>query len=1038
MGKTKEKLKMRGRKFRAITISLIALLLILNVVITVAGNVMETTLDTYVGKGKTIAEPPKESEGWDTDYYEEKYTDNEVAKAAAYEVAQQVMQEGTVLLKNNGVLPLAPGSTITPFGRGFIDPVYGQLTSSGSAKWVYDPISPETALAETYTINEAAIELMNAAGDPEILKEAAGTSEAGVAGSMLGGNSFIYEYDPSIYSEMETAAGTTGLVMITRAGQEGSDKKFDAYEDGTPHYLAISENEKAAIRTAKEKCDNVIVVLASSATIELAPLMSGELEADAIVWVGHPGETGFGVLNDILSGAVNPSGRTVDTYAADLTADPSYQNIGSFAYDNATVMLSSFTDGSGEMARYYTDYQEDMYVGYRYYETADVMDEAFVYGELDDGGAWTMAGAVCYPFGYGLSYTDFSQEIVSYKDSGDEIEVQVKVTNTGDTYAGKEVVQLYYNAPYTQFDVENKIEKPVANLIAFDKTELLEPGKSQTLSLSFAKEDMASYCYTHENPDGTMGCYVLEEGDYEISLRNNSHEVIDTKITTLDETFWYDGSDLTHIRKSDIAAQSDMDDEGNILDTPSNPEGSYVNATNQFQTSSDYMNANSTILSRAAWNTTQPKWEESKSLNEEFFAALGVETGFDVETDAAFGNTKTSIWYSEEEPVSGADYGLTLADMRGKDYYDEDWEKLLDQIDWDKDKKGILMDFAGAAYATGAVASMEMPGTVIEDGANGLKVQGNDNGYDMSKSSSFPFGPTMAATWNEDLLYAVGEAFGQESMANGINGWYCPAVNLHRNQFSGRIFEYYSEDPVLSGKLAARVISGAGDQGMYCTIKHFALNDMETNRSALCTVWATEQTMRELYFKPFEIAIKEARMTIKYTADEQGTVRTKTMRAANAVMPSQAGVGAVVGTCNYSLLQSVLRDEWGFEGVVYSDYWVWSDNSFRDLAMRVGCDIYLCMYMPFMWSLEDYDSVYAKNAMRAALHNIGYVTVNSNAMQNAAPGTTFRVTMSPWKKVLIPVNLLGYGLTVFFIVLEVRRKKDEKVHPERYKQKKVK
>ncbi len=1034
-----KKLKMNGRKYRMITIPLMVIVLLLNIVIGAASNIMKSTLNTYLGSGTTTAVTPEGTEDWDTDYYNVETTDSEETKEAAYAVAEDVMEEGTVLLKNNGILPLESGSEITPFGYGYENPIYGQLTSGGSAKWVVDPTTPEQALSESFTINNAAVDLMNAADDPEGLKEAEGTSEAGAAGSMLGGNSYIYEYDASIYDDLNTdeVNGTTGIVFISRAGQEGSDKKYDAYEDGTPHYLALSENEKAAIKEAKEDCGSVIVVLVSSATLELSELMEGDLEADAILWMGHPGEKGFEVLDDVLTGAVNPSGRTVDTYVADLTADPSYQNIGSFSYDNLTLQSASVTSG-GEIAAYYTEYQEDMYVGYRYYETADVMDDSFVYGTLDGAGAFTEAGAVCYPFGYGLSYTTFSQEITSYEDAGDDINVTVTVTNTGDTYSGKDVVQLYYNAPYTQFDIDNQIEKPVANLIAFDKTDELAPGESQDITLTFAKEDMASYCYTHENSDGSIGCYVLENGDYEISLRNNSHDVIDTKITNLSETIWYDGSDEDHIRTSDKEAQSYPDEDGNASDEAMN--GEYIAATNEFQVSSDYMNEETTHLSRADWTGTQPDTSagRTKSISDEFAAEIGTYLDYDVETDETYGNVEGSEVYAEEEPAGGEDNGLTLASMRGLDYDDPLWDEFLDQIDWDADEEGILLDFSGAAYTLGAIDSLGIPQTVQEDGANGLKVQGSDSGYDMSKSSSFPFAPIIAATWNTELLYEVGEAFGKEAIANGVNGWYCPAVNLHRSQFSGRVFEYYSEDPVLSGYLAAACISGAGDQGMVCYLKHFALNDTETNRDALCSTWATEQTMRELYFKPFEIAVKNAKMTVKYTADEDGNTAEKVMRATTGIMPAQNGVGGTLGTVNAALLQDVLRDEWGFRGMVISDYWVWGDNSFRDLAIRTGCDAYLCMSLPIVWSVEDYTSATARSAMRTAIHNISYALANSNAVQGAAPGTTYKTSMAGWQKLVIVVQVVIYALIALYIFKLVKRIKDEKAHPENYKPRKVK
>ena len=1035
----KQKLKMSNFKFRAILIPIMSIVLIITLILNVAAGSLSTTLDTYLGAGSNYIDIPANAKGMDANYYEALYANNSDAAAAAYEVARRVAEEGSVLLKNNGLLPIAKGSSVMPFGNAYLNPIYGQLTSGGSAKWVVNPVTPEQGLSD-FKINTAAADCMTAAGDPEIIVEAAGTAEAGAAGSMLGGDCKIYEYDPSIYTDLAAVTDTTGIVFITRSGQEGQDQKFDAYEDGTPHYLALTENEKGAIRAAKDTCGSVVVVLVCSAPMELGELMTGELEADAILWIGHPGERGFATLSALLDGDVNPSGRTVDTYVADMTKDSAYANIGTFTYSNYEVTKEGFMPGSPtQQSGMYTEYQEGVYMGYRYYETADYMDDSFVYGELDGKGAFVTPGAVCYPFGYGLSYTTFTQELVSVKNDGYTVTAEVKVTNTG-AVPGKEVVQLYYTAPYTDLDIQNKIEKPVVNLVAFGKTQELAPNASETVTLTFTTDDMTSYCYTHQNPDGTVGCYMLEEGDYTISLRANSHDVIAEKTVSIPATVWYDGSDDDHIRQTEKDAQSGMNADGTLTGTPADPAATgWTNATNQFQVSTDYMTTQSHILSRADWTGTQPTTDpgRTKELDQQFIDLMGLENSFDVNTDPVYGNVEGSLVYAAEAPTSNAKNGLVLSQLRGLDYYDAKWDDLLDQIDWSADQNGILQNFTGDAYTTGEIKSIGMPATVTEDGANGLKVNGmtaDGSGYDMSQSSSFGFAPLMAATWNTELLYEVGAAFGQESIANGISGWYCPAINLHRSYFSGRVFEYYSEDPVLSGVLAASVISGAGDQGMFCYVKHFALNDTETGRAELSSFWADEQTMRDLYLKAFEIAIKNARMTINFY-DQNGSMTQRTMRAATAVMSAQNRVGTIVGECNYALQNTVLRKEWGFQGMIISDYWVWGDNSLRDLAIRTGCDSYLCMFMPMAWSLDDYDSATARSAMRTAIHNIAYAVVNSNAMQGYAPGAVQKIHMSPWQIGLYVADVVIVLLLAGGVFWIVRRTKAEKAHPEQFKRK---
>ena len=906
----------------------------------------------------------------DAAYYKVLYASAAEAAEASYATARRVAEEGSVLLKNNGLLPLAKGSAVAPFGCAYLKPVYGQLTSSGSAKWAVDPVTPEQGLG-AFRIDGSAADRMRAAR-VEALTEAPGTLPA--AGR--GGDCRIYEYDPAIYGDMAAIPDTVAVVFVTRAGQEGQDQKYDAYADGTPHYLALSENEKGTIRAAKRVCGRVVLVLVTSAPMELGPVVEGELACDAILWIGHPGERGFAALSDLLDGEVNPSGRTVDTWSRNFTRDPSYQNLGAFAYSNLTAISGIRAYAGAPYPRRFLEYQEGVYMGYRYYETAAAVDPGFDYDR-----------AVIFPFGHGLSYTEFREELLSLDFDGQSAAAAVRITNVGER-AGRDVAELYFTAPYTDLDRENRIEKPAVQLLAFGKTGLLAPGASETLTLRFTADDLTSYSYAHENPDGTRGAYVLEAGDYRISLRRNSRDVVAERTVTIAETVWYDGSDDAHVRRTERDAQTRLNADGTLSDRRADPDAAgWVRATNRFQTSSDYMNTDSVILSRADWQGTQPKTPEgrTKAISPQFADRLGIETDFDAASDPALGNVPGSAVYAETMPASGADNGLTVSMLRGADYHDPRWELLLDQIDWEADREGLLASFTGAAYATGAVASVGLPATAERDGANGLKVPDGEGGYDMTRSASFGFAPLMASTWDAGLLYEVGAAIGQEGLVNGINGWYCPAINLHRSAFGGRVFEYFSEDPVLSGVLAAAVISGAGDQGMFCYVKHFALNDTETGRDALTNVWADEQTMRELYLRPFEIAVKNARCTVRF-CDESGAMTAKVMRAATAVMAAQNCVGTVVGHANYALLQELLRGEWGFEGVVVSDYWVWDGDNLRDLCLRAGCDTYLCRLEPGRWALGDYDSATARSVMRSAVHNLAYAAANSAAVWDGAPG----------------------------------------------------
>lgn len=1042
--------RMSNRTFRAILIPIAVVLAFVIIIATIAANMIPSLLDDYLGRGEQHIVAAEGTEDWDTAYYGNMTTDYTVTREKAYKLSARVMEEGSVLLKNNGVLPLAKQSAVTPFGYGYHNPVYGQMDKNGSAKWVIEPVTPETNLKAYFTVNESASDKMKAAPEPNAVAAAEGTTWIGELNNFSGAYSRILEYNPSIYNGIENSVkDTDALVFVTRTGQEGSDKKYDGYVDGTPHYFALSANEKETLRLAKRMCKSVTLIVVSSSAMELTPALEGDCEADAILWVGHPSEKGFDALGKLLTGEVNPSGRTPDIYASDFTKDPSYANFGEFKYDNATVTTSSYRGESTE-DRNFIEYEEGVYNGYRYYETADAVDPSFVYGELDGMGGVTEKGAVNYPFGYGLSYTRFKQEIIGFDTSGGDIKVTVKVTNNGSTYTGREVVQIYFSAPYTDFDVTNKIEKPAVQLVDFAKTKPIEPGQSGEVTVTFSKEDLASYCYTRKNPDGSQGCYVLENGDYEISLRKDSHVEIESRVWNNPSVIWYDN---TNPRRSEKDAQSALSDSGEPLGYPavkkSDPdaETGFRSATNLFQSSSDYMNEEATLLSRANWKGTQPTRPENrrKSVSEKYKAMFGTEMSFDPETDARLGNVPTSEVYESTDPVSGKNNGLKVSDMRGKDFYDPAWSDFLDQIDFSEDGTSKIVKLLTISnYSTYELNDMlGLPATVECDGANGIKDKrqgslgddGKANDSAILSTASYGYPPLMAATWDVELMYLVGCSMGDEAFAIGFNGWYSPAINLHRSPFSGRNFEYYSEDPILTGVLTSAVVSGAGDHGLFCYIKHFALNDQETNRDKVLNTWADEQTMRELYFKAYEIPVKNAHMTVKYTADTEGTVKNKTMRAATAVMCTQTAIGPTMGHTNYDLVTNLLRGEWGFTGIAHTDMYIWPKTNMYDYTLRAGVDTYLTMEF-FSGKMVDTTSATVKHAMRRALHHISYTVANSARMQGIAPGSIVYYDVSPWVIWLTVLNIIIWLAIVAILTLIVLRTVHENRHPEKYNNKK--
>ena len=957
-----------------------------------AANVFGSVIDSKLGRGQMEVTKIAGTEDWDSQYYKPEFSSIAEAKAASDKVSEQMTDEGIVLLKNDGVLPLAAGSEVTPFGWAYSNAAY---SGSGAASSSDDTmITCDAAISGKFQVNRAALDLTS--GAEAVYPDAAeGTDPLDFDTNSLqaqmdaGESAKIYEFDPSVYSGL-TGAGGCALVVIKRCGSEGIDKRYEAYDDGTPHYLALSKNEKETIRAAKAACGSVVVVLNTANPIELTPIMAGELEANAIVWVGTAGSRGFSSLAKVLAGEVNPSGRLTDIYAADFTADPTYKNFGRFTYTNSTAgvpdlsgVLTGGGIGSKEMARPFVEYQEGVYVGYRYYETAALCDPSFTYGQLDGKGAVATPGAVAYPFGYGLSYTTFDQVIESFDGSGDTISMTVRVANSG-TMAGKEVVQAYFSAPYTDFDCADAIEKPACVLAAFAKTGSIEPGASETVTLSFAREDMASYDYRRENADGSVGCYVLEAGDYEVSLRANSHDVIDSRSVSVATDIFFDEKNP---RASEVDGQSVHDEKGNL--TGVTFDGSPVKAaSNQFETLNAYMQTPGvTNLSRKDWAGTQPTGyaDRTKEAPDLALSEFDWFDNFDPTSDPKLGNVEGSLAYAAEAPAERAANGISLIDLRGVEYDDERWGLLLDQLDWTGEQDNITTLLFAAAYQTKEVGSVGKPATTDADGAMGWSLDG---------ASNWAAANVQAATWNEELMHRMGTCIGEEALQLGLTGWYAPAVNIHRSPFAGRVYEYFSEDPLLSGKIAAGAISGAADKGCISYLKHYALNDQETDRANYLATWATEQAAREVYLKAFEVAIKDAKTSVRYISDDKGTISERVVRAATGLMSAQNSIGGVQGFCHYGAQAGVLRGEWGFSGAVVTDLYMGSPDKDRDLMLRAGGNMYMSMMGA---QYVDYDSPSARVAMRNALHGILYATANSNAMNGIVPGSSVSYKMSPWR-----------------------------------------
>lgn len=765
----------------------------------------------------------------------------------------------------------------------------------------------------------------------------------------------------------------------------------------------------------------------------------GELSVDAVLWIGGPGGQGFEAMGEILCGEVNPSGRTVDTWMTDLMAVPSVANFGNNEYNNTYLLTGGFPTPVGDATEMnFLKYEENIYVGYRYYETAYDTGATFtVFGQ--DGMSYN--DAVVVPFGYGLNYgTDFTQEITDFTDDGTTVRLTVTVTNNG-TKAGKDVVQVYYNPPYTAFDVENKIEKSTANLIAFDKTADIAPGASEQVEITIDKEDMASYCYTHANPDGTLGAYVLEAGDYIISINKNAHEEYASVTAVVESTIWYDSSNP---RQSEMDGQALLNEQGISTGVPAaseaDPSATFISASNRFQDMTDHMTGTDQ-LTRAngpLMNTATTPTEADKANVPAYYTYTDdqgrvILAQMDVENDPILGNVETSKIYVSNKPTTKAANGLALSSLRGKSYYDPMWNDLMDQLNLDD--YDLYVALTASYDQTGEIASVNKPATVDFDGPQGIV----GSIYDATEYTAYPSEPIIAATFNVDLTYNMGVVVGNEAANAGVNTWYAPASNIHRAPFSGRNFEYFSEDPILSGNMLTAEVNGCSSQGLIATIKHFALNDEETyeNDRSRVSIWANEQAIREIYLKPFEMAVKDARMEVKYV-DENGNSQSHIVRGTTSVMGCMNYFGVNWGGASYALLTETLRNEWGFQGFVVTDLVMNAGSNSVDQCLRAGSDTWMAWGEAFTGLINDTESATGQTAIRRAVKNMCYSIVNSRAFDGVAPGTTFRYKMSPWRVALYTFDAIVSCFIVGMIVYMIFRTKKAKEHPELFKAPKAK
>ncbi len=848
----------------------------------------------------------------------------------AAEVAEEIMEDGIVLLKNESLLPLNETKKLNIFGWESINPAYGGA-GSGGINDLYDIVSLNQGLENAgFSINQKLVDFYNnyGADDPEmsIQKQSWTLPEPPVDtySDELIKSAKEYSDVAVVVLSRKAGEGHNDIPMdVRKAAYDNNSDEYDDFPEGE-HYLQLSQTERDMVDMVCSNFDNVIVIYNGANQFELG-FADEYPQIKSVVWCPGTGNVGFNALGKVFSGEVNPSGKTPDTFIYDMTTAPWWNNAEKTEYTNlADMAVEGMNAGTAQVyAPAFTNYVEGIYVGYKYYETA-AQEGAIDYDKT-----------VQYPFGYGLSYTEFEQKMGELEEKDGQISVDVEVTNSGDV-AGKDVVEVYYKPPYTN----GGIEKSSANLIEFAKTDLLQPGESQTVTVTFSIEDMASY------DENNAKAYVLEKGDYVISINSDSHTVLDQKTYTADTDVVYEGENK---RASDDTAATNVfeDAKGDVT---------YLSRADHF---ANYEEA-----------TAAPA---SAELGEPYASEYHLNSNFD----------KTTYLNDEDVmPTTGADNGLTLEDMRDADYDDPRWEKLLDQLTVDEMANMIAM----AGYQTAAMDSVGKVATLDFDGPAAI-----NNNFTGVGSIGFPIEVVIASTWNKELAQTWGECMGKISQEMGAEGWYAPGMNTHRTAFGARNYEYFSEDGILSGNMGAKAVEGARKYGVYSYIKHFAMYE---GNAKMVSVWSNEQAIREIYLKPFEISVKQG--------------------GANAVMVSWSFLGDKwTGECS-NLMNTVLRDEWGFRGMALTDFFRNNGHGFMnaDAALANGVDVMLSTFNGEENNVANPEHPTSVLQMRNACKNVMYTVVSSWAYD----GEHEETGMENWKKAGIGIDTV---IALFMAGMEV-------------------
>lgn len=955
------------RPWKGLTV-LSAVVAVIMIPVTVLLSMFDNTVAAYVGGTFWTLE----NEDIHAVYYQSDFATAEEMAEYGLQICEQVEAEGAVLLMNeNNALPLAAGAKVSCFSGSSVNLVYGGTGSGNIDASKADNL--KTALEKSgLTVNETLWKFYS---------EGDGSAYARAAGGMVTTESAkVTEVPWNVYTDevKESAAsyGDAAIVVLSRVGGEGADLDY-----GSTNYLALDSNEKEMLENisamkAEGKIGKIIILINSANALQVDFLKGNPYDVDACLWIGDVGISGVNAVSEILAGNVTPSGSLVDTYCYDNYSSPAMANF-------ATTVYSGYADGViPSNASTYMIYQEGIYVGYKYYETRY---EDYVMG-TGNAGNYAYGEEVAFPFGYGLSYTDFEYSglEVSYNASTDQYEVSVNVTNAGDTYSGKETVQVYSQSPYTAYDVENGVEKPSVALCGFAKTDILAPGASEKVTVYVNKRDLASY-----DAYGA-GTYILDEGDYYLTVAKDAHDAVNNVLAA----------------KGYTTAEGRMDAEGNAQmayqwNNASFDASTYAvsangtEITNQLSESDINLYTGNdsqsvTYLTRNDWTGTFPSQVVQLALTSQMIRQLQ-----DVQYDPA-------DYAAVTMPVMGASNGKKLYQMIGLSYDDPEWEALLDQLTFDE-----MVSLIGDAFHwTMPVKSVEAPGTRDENGPQGLTASLLGSDATQLEATAFTSEDVMAATFNTELMAEIGKVIGNNCLYAEIACLYGPGNNIHRTPYGGRNFEYYSEDGFLSGKMSQHEVAEIQKKGVHVVMKHFALNDCEQDRIGL-GVWLGEQAAREIYLKAFQAPFEEGN--------------------ANGVMMAYTRWGCIWSGGNKGLVTGIMRGEWGSDGMSITDNVLTTYVNGVD-GILAGTSIYDAM-LPYVVNLlpKYEDDPVVVTAMREACHHNLYAIANSCGMNGVGADTIIQLTRPVIiTQVMIIACAFSFLFCVSLIMLIIKKRKFKK------------